>query len=60
MLKTEEIRQTGPDPSGRSPQSPPLKPTKVALFTMILYNSEYNIGDQRLLCRPLFCHSSDL
>jgi len=35
-----------------------LKPTKVALFTMIVYNSENNVHDYRPFCRPLFCHSS--
>ena len=48
------------DPGGvvfwRSP--PPLKPTKVTWFTMILYNSENSIRDKRPLCRPLFCHGS--
>jgi len=37
---------------------PPLKPTKVTLFTMILYNSENSICDIRPSCRPLFCHIS--
>jgi len=36
----------------------PLKPTKVTLFTMILYNSETNVGAIRPFCHPLFCHSS--
>ena len=35
----------------------PLKPTKVTLLTVIMYNSENNIRDIRLFCRPLFCHS---
>jgi len=35
-----------------------LKPTKVTLFTIILYNSENNICDARPFCRPLFCHRS--
>jgi len=35
-----------------------LKPTKVTLFTMILYNSENNIRDTRPFCRLLFCQSS--
>jgi len=39
-------------------RSPPLKPTKVTLFTMILYNTENSIRDIRPFCRPLFCHSS--
>jgi len=34
----------------------PLKPAKVTLFTMILYNSENNIRDIRPFCRPLFGH----
>jgi len=37
--------------------APPLKPTKVTLFTTILYNSENSIRDVRRICRPLFCHS---
>ena len=37
---------------------PPLKPTKVTLFTTILDNSENSIRDRRSFCRPLFCHSS--
>jgi len=36
----------------------PLKPTKVTLFTMILFNSENSTRDTRPFCRPLFCHSS--
>jgi len=39
---------------GRSP----LKPTKVTLFTVILYNSENSILDIRPFCRRLFCHRS--
>ena len=35
----------------------PLKPKKVILFIMILYNSENNIRDIRPFCRPLLCHS---
>ena len=35
----------------------PLKPTKVSLFTMILYNSVNSIRD-RSFCQPLFCHDS--
>jgi len=35
-----------------------LKPKKVTLFTIILYNSENSIHDTRPFCRPLFCHSS--
>ena len=35
-----------------------LKPAKVTLFTMILYNSENGIRDIRPFCRPFFCHSS--
>jgi len=35
----------------------PIKPTKITLFTLILYNSENNIRDVRSFCRPLFCHS---
>jgi len=36
----------------------PLKPTKVTLFTMILYNSESSIRNIRPFYRPLFLHSS--
>jgi len=36
----------------------PLKPTKVTLFTMILYNSENSICNIRPFCRLLFCHSN--
>ena len=36
----------------------PLKPTKVNLFTMILYNSQNSIRYIRPCCRPLFCHGS--
>jgi len=36
----------------------PQKPTKIALFTAILYISEDSICDIRLFFRPLFCHSS--
>ena len=35
-----------------------LKPTKVTLLTMILYNSDNSIRDIGPFCRPLFCHSS--
>jgi len=38
-------------------RSPPLKPTKVTLFTMILYYSENSIRDIRLFRRLLFCLS---
>jgi len=36
--------------------SPPLKPTKVTLFTMVLHNSEYSIGDIGPCCPQLVCH----
>jgi len=42
----------------RLPRSLPLKPTKVTLFIMILYNSENSIHNLRPCCRLLFCHSS--
>jgi len=35
-----------------------LKPNKVTLFTMILYNSENNIHHIKPFCCSLFCHSS--
>jgi len=43
---------------GRADRSPSLKPTKVTLFTMIMYNSENSIRDMRPFCRQLFCHST--
>jgi len=36
----------------------PLKPTKVILLAMIVYNSENSIRDLRPFCHPLFCRSS--
>ena len=36
----------------------PLKPAKVTLFTISLYDPENNIRDIRQFCCPLFCHSS--
>ena len=36
----------------------PLKPTKIALFTMILYKSENIIRDIKPFCGPLFCQRS--
>jgi len=36
----------------------PLKPTKVTLFTVILFNWEKSIRDIRPFCGQLFCHSS--
>jgi len=47
--------KSGADPEGAIS---PLKPTKVTLFIMILYNSENSICDLRPFCRPFFCHSS--
>jgi len=35
-----------------------LKPTRVTLFTMILYKSEKSIRDKRPFCHPLLCRSS--
>jgi len=46
----------GTDPRGGA--IAPLKPKKVALFTMILCNSENNIRDLRPFCCALFCYSS--
>jgi len=42
----------------RRGRSPPLKLTKVTLFTMIFYHPDNGIRDIRPFCRPLFCHSS--
>ena len=36
----------------------PLKPTKVTLFTMILYDSENSTSDARSFGRLLFCENS--
>ena len=46
------------DPRGTTGAIPPVKPARVTVFTIILYNSENSIQDIRLFCRPLFCHSS--
>ena len=54
----ENVSAPGADPGGRLGRSTPWKPTKVTLFTIILYNlksSSCNIGQ---FCRPLFWHSS--
>ena len=40
---------TGADPGERLERSPPLKPTKVTLFTMIWYNSENSIRNKTWL-----------
>jgi len=53
-----DLLSRGGSREGRLGRSLSLKPTKVTLFTMILYNSENSIRDIRLFCRPLFCHSS--
>ena len=50
------LSESGTDPGGAI--VPLLKPTKVTLFTTILYNSEKSIRDIRPFCHPLFCHSS--
>ena len=43
---------------GPLPQLPRLKPTKVALFNMILCNSKNTIVNIRLFCCLLFCRRS--
>ena len=48
----------GADPRVRLRWWRPLKPAKVTLFTIILYNPENNIRDIRPFCCPLFRHSS--
>jgi len=35
-------------------KSPPLKPTKVTLFTIIFYSSEKSIRDIKPFCRLFF------
>jgi len=52
-------RKPGVDPRGGAIGAiSPQTPTNVTLFTMILHSSENSIGDTRLCCRLLFCHSS--
>jgi len=43
------------EPEGTIGAIAPLKPAKVAFFTIILYNSENNIRNIEPLCCPLFC-----
>jgi len=48
----------GADPGrGRLGRLPPLKTTKITLFTLILCNTKNNIHDIWSLFRPLHCHS---
>ena len=49
---------SGANPGGVIGVIAPLKPTKVTLFTIILYNSENSTLDIRPFCRALLCHSS--
>ena len=49
------VVEAGSDPEGGA--IAPLKPAKVTLFTMVLYNSENNIRDIRPFCHPWFGHS---
>ena len=46
------VVNAGSDPAGCD--RPPLKPTKVTLFTMILYYSEKSVRAIRPFCRPYF------
>ena len=55
-LSPKKACETGADPGGGA--IAPLKPTKVTLFAMIVYNSEKTIRDIWPFCPPLFCHSS--
>jgi len=50
--------ESGADPGGQLGRSPPLKPKKTSLFTMILYNSQNIIRVLRPFCPSLFCHSN--
>ena len=50
------VVEAGADPGGGD--RPPLKPAKVTLFTMILYNLENNIRNIRPFRYPLFGHST--
>jgi len=52
------LHRAGADLEGDWGENLALKPIKVTLFTLILYNSENSIRDIRSFCRPLFCHSS--
>ena len=56
LLKKNRIRQHLA--RGRFRGDWPLKPTKIALFTMILYKSENIIRDIKPFCGPLFCQRS--
>jgi len=57
-MKQNHVSGRGGSSGGALGQSPLLKPTKVTLFTIILYNSENNIRDTRPFCRPMFYHCS--
>ena len=56
-ISRKPVVEAGADPE-RGAMPPLLKPAKVTLFTMILYNLENNIRNIRTVCRPLFGHSS--
>jgi len=49
------VVEAGADPEGGD--RPALRPAKVTLFTMILYNSENSIRDIKPFCHPMFGHS---
>jgi len=57
VSKKSELSPSGADPGGDWAIAS-LKPTKVTLFTLILYNFQKNIRDIRPFCRLLFCHST--
>jgi len=44
-LKAHTHTKARADPGGRLQLLPPLKPTKITLFTMIFYNSENSIHE---------------
>jgi len=57
MHQTKHCEQGWIQGGDRPNRPPPLKPMKVTLLTMILYNSEKSIRDIKPFCRPLFCHN---
>ena len=57
-INIEWIYSGGSRGGGATGTIPPLKPAKVTLFAMILYNSENNIRDVGSFALPLFCQSS--
>ena len=55
---SRNLPKSGRIQGGNRGDRPPTTYGSITLFTMIFYNSNNNIRDIRLFCRPLFCHSS--